>query len=746
MAQIITYGTMAGKSAIRYTARVLDLPLSDADRLAKLLPDMTKLAKIWDLDAKSLQQSYRSEEAKKIAELQEVSKADDDLGRTLKMAKRLEGTVRNTGIHACGVIITPDDITNFVPVSTAKDAEMWVTQFDNSVVESAGLLKMDFLGLKTLTLIKDTVKIVKARSGVELDPDLFPLDDSKTYELFQRGETIGIFQYESRGMQKYLKELKPTTFDDLIAMNALYRPGPLEYIPSFVNRKHGREAITYDLPEMKEYLESTYGITVYQEQVMLLSQKLASFSKGEADVLRKAMGKKKKDLIDELRPKFIDGGMANGHPKEVLEKIYTDWEAFASYAFNKSHSTCYAFIAYQTAYLKTHYPAEYMAAVLSNNMNNLDQVTLFMEEAKRMGIAVLGPDINESYYKFSVNKESAIRFGMGAVKGVGRSAVEAIVDERKENGPFVSVFDCAKRVDLRAANKKAFENLAIAGAFDSFGASRSQYFQQTPDESNYLEKIIRSAAKLKENEQAAQVSLFEDDPMAQISEPEIPTCEPWPTMELLRKEKEVVGIYLSGHPLDDFKKELELFTKAEIVLLSSDLEALVGRELTLGGVVTESEDRLSRNGKKWGTFTLEDYSGTHVFRVFGEEYLKYEHFFKPGNFLFVRLLIREGYTNRDSGATTDPRLQFNEVKLLQDVMEQQSKKLTLHLKASEIDEAKIQQIERIIKSFKGKKPLAFTLHDEALSVQLKSRKNQIAICSELLEMLDDENIQYAVNA
>ena len=707
---------------------------------------MTKLAKIWDLDAKSLQQSYRSEEAKKIAELQEVSKADDDLGRTLKMAKRLEGTVRNTGIHACGVIITPDDITNFVPVSTAKDAEMWVTQFDNSVVESAGLLKMDFLGLKTLTLIKDTVKIVKARSGVELDPDQFPLDDSKTYELFQRGETIGIFQYESRGMQKYLKELKPTTFDDLIAMNALYRPGPLEYIPSFVNRKHGREAITYDLPEMKEYLESTYGITVYQEQVMLLSQKLASFSKGEADVLRKAMGKKKKDLIDELRPKFIDGGMANGHPKEVLEKIYTDWEAFASYAFNKSHSTCYAFIAYQTAYLKTHYPAEYMAAVLSNNMNNLDQVTLFMEEAKRMGIAVLGPDINESYYKFSVNKQSAIRFGMGAVKGVGRSAVEAIVDERKENGPFVSVFDCAKRVDLRAANKKAFENLAIAGAFDSFGASRSQYFQQTPDESNYLEKIIRSAAKLKENEQAAQVSLFEDDPMAQISEPEIPTCEPWPTMELLRKEKEVVGIYLSGHPLDDFKKELELFTKAEIALLSSDLEALVGRELTLGGVVTENEDRLSRNGKKWGTFTLEDYSGTHVFRVFGEEYLKYEHFFKPGNFLFVRLLIREGYTNRDSGATTDPRLQFNEVKLLQDVMEQQSKKLTLHLKASEIDEAKIQQIERIIKSFKGKKPLSFALHDEALSVQLKSRKNQIAICTELLEMLDDENIQYAVNA
>ena len=746
VAQIITYGTMAGKSAIRDTARVLDLPLPEADRLAKLLPDMTKLAKIWDLDAKALNQQYRSDDAKKIAELQELSKSNDDLGKTLKIAKRLEGTVRNTGIHACGVIITPDDITNFVPVSTAKDAEMWVTQFDNSVVESAGLLKMDFLGLKTLTLIKDTVKIVKARSGEVLDPDQFPLDDAPTYELFQRGETIGIFQYESRGMQKYLKDLKPTSFDDLIAMNALYRPGPLEYIPSFVNRKHGKEEITYDLPEMQEYLESTYGITVYQEQVMLLSQKLAGFTKGEADVLRKAMGKKKKDLIDQLKPKFINGGIEKGHPKETLEKIYTDWEAFASYAFNKSHSTCYAYIAYQTAYLKTHYPAEYMAAVLSNNMNNLDQVTLFMEEAKRMGISVLGPDINESYYKFSVNKERAIRFGMGAIKGVGRSAVEAIVEERKENGSYSSVFECAKRVDLRAANKKAFENLAIAGAFDSFGAMRSQYFQLGSDETNYLEKILRSAARLKESEQAAQVSLFEDDPSAQVSEPEIPPCEPWPTMELLRKEKEVVGIYLSGHPLDDFKRELQLFTKAEVAALSSELEPYIGREITLGGVVTENEDRLSRNGKRWGTFTLEDYSGAHTFRVFGEEYLKFEHFFRPGNFLFIRLSIREGYLNRDTGTTSEPRLQFNEVKLLQDIMEQQSKRLTLHLKAADINQNQIEKIDKVLKAFKGKKPISFALHDEDLNLQLKSRKNQITICNELLEQLDHENIHYTVNA
>ena len=439
VAQIITYGTMAGKSSIRDTARVLDLPLSDADRLAKLLPDMTKLNKVMTVERSKLQEKYRSDDIARIEQLQELSKGTDLTGTTLQMAQVLEGSVRNTGIHACGVIITPDDITQFVPVANSKDKEsgLCATQFDNSVVESAGLLKMDFLGLKTLTLIKDTVKIVKARKGIELIPDEFPLDDEKTYELFQRGETVGIFQYESRGMQKYLKELKPTVFDDLIAMNALYRPGPMEYIPSFIARKHGHEEITYDLEDMQEYLQSTYGITVYQEQVMLLSQKLAGFSKGEADVLRKAMGKKKFDLIEELRPKFLDGGQKNGHPREVLEKIYKDWEAFASYAFNKSHSTCYAYIAYQTAYLKAHYPAEYMAAVLSNNMNNIDSVTFFMEECRRMGLPVLGPDVNESYYKFAVNKDNAIRFGVGAIKGVGKAAVEALVDERKENGLFI---------------------------------------------------------------------------------------------------------------------------------------------------------------------------------------------------------------------------------------------------------------------------------------------------------------------
>ncbi|MEL6975707.1 MAG: DNA polymerase III subunit alpha, partial [Bacteroidota bacterium] len=427
VAQIITYGTMAAKSSIRDTARVLDLPLNDADRIAKLIPNMGKLHKIFGMEPSDLKKKFRSDELEKVNELLNISEGDDLEGQTVKMARVLEGSLRNTGIHACGVIITPDDITNFVPVATAKDSDLYVTQFDNSVVESAGLLKMDFLGLKTLTLIKDTVKIVKARTGVELVPDDFPLDDEKTYELFQRGDTVGIFQYESPGMQKHMKHLKPTVFDDLIAMNALYRPGPMEYIPSFIARKHGEEEITYDLPEMQENLNETYGITVYQEQVMLLSQKLAGFSKGDADVLRKAMGKKIFAVLQKMKPKFLDGGEKNGHPRDILEKIWKDWEAFASYAFNKSHSTCYAFIAYQTAYLKAHYPAEYMAAVLSNNMNDIKQVTFFMEECKRMGLEVLGPDVNESYYKFAVNQNNAIRFGMGAIKGVGRSAVETIV-------------------------------------------------------------------------------------------------------------------------------------------------------------------------------------------------------------------------------------------------------------------------------------------------------------------------------
>src|SRR5690625_2820264 len=480
VAQIITYGTMAARSSIRDTARVIDLPLSDADRISNLVPNMTKLSKVFGMDPQELQSSFRAEELPNVNELIALTDSTNLDGETVRQARILEGSVRNTGTHACGVIITPDDITKFVPIATARGSDLNVTQFDNSVVERAGLLKMDFLGLKTLTLIKDTVQIVKHRHNIDIDPEEFPLDDKKTYKLFQRGETVGIFQYESPGMQKHMRSLRPTNFADLIAMNALYRPGPMEYIPSFIRRKHGEEEIEYDLPEMEEYLEETYGITVYQEQVMLLSQKLADFTRGEADVLRKAMGSKIISVLEEMKPKFIEQAKANGHPEDKLEKIWKDWEAFASYAFNKSHSTCYAWIAYQTAYLKAHYPAEYMAAVLSNNMNDIKQVTFFMEEAKRMGLKVLSPDVNESFYKFTVNEAGDIRFGMGAVKGVGAGAVATIVENRKD-GKYRSVFDLAKRIDLRAANKRALENLAYAGGFDSFNNHRAQYFHDEGD-------------------------------------------------------------------------------------------------------------------------------------------------------------------------------------------------------------------------------------------------------------------------
>jgi DNA polymerase-3 subunit alpha len=747
VAQIITYGTMAAKSSIRDTARVLDLPLGDADRIAKLIPNMSKLNKIFGVDEVELKKKFRSEELEKVNELLNIAETDDLEGQTLKMARVLEGSLRNTGIHACGVIITPDDITNFVPVSVAKDSDLYVTQFDNSVVESAGLLKMDFLGLKTLTLIKDTVKIVKARTGIDLVPDDFPLDDEKTYELFQRGDTVGIFQYESPGMQKHMKNLKPTVFDDLIAMNALYRPGPMEYIPSFIARKHGEEEITYDLPEMEEYLQETYGITVYQEQVMLLSQKLAGFSKGDADVLRKAMGKKIFALLEKLKPQFLDGGEKNGHPRDVLEKIWKDWEAFASYAFNKSHSTCYAYIAYQTAYLKAHYPAEYMAAVLSNNMNDIKQVTFFMEECKRMGLEVLGPDVNESYYKFAVNKDNAVRFGMGAIKGVGRSAVETIVENRKKDGPYRSIFDLAKRVDLRAANKKAFENLALAGGFDSFGDThRAQYFHDDGDGISFLEKAVKYGSKFQENQNSSQVSLFGEASEVQIPEPIVPPCEEWGTMEKLRREKEVVGIYISGHPLDDFKKEIKAFCKNTVSDFSR-LEEHVNRELTVAGVITDVQHRVSKNGKGWALFTLEDYNDSYELRIFGEEYLKFRHFLMINSFVHVRAFVREGWVNRETGKKGEPRLQFNDFKQLQDVMDAFAKKLTIKLNIDRLQEQRIHTLKETLRMHKGDHPISFIIYEmqEEIKLKLSSRKQKVKINSELLSELEAHEIHYKLN-
>ena len=747
VAQIITYGTMAAKSSIRDTARVLDLPLFEADRIAKLIPGV-KLQNIFGDDEKSKGKiaGLRSEEKAMVEELQTIAAGSDLASETVNKAAILEGSVRNTGIHACGVIITPGDITNYVPVALAKDSDMYVTQFDNSVVESAGLLKMDFLGLKTLTLIKDTVKIVKAKHGVALDPESFPLDDEKTYELFQRGETVGIFQYESPGMQKHMRSLKPTVFGDLIAMNALYRPGPMEYIPSFINRKHGTEEIEYDLPAMEEYLAETYGITVYQEQVMLLSQKLADFTKGEADVLRKAMGKKQAAVLAKMKPKFIEQAKANGHDEEKLEKIWKDWEAFASYAFNKSHSTCYAWIAYQTAYLKAHYPAEYMASVLSNNMKDIKAVSFFMEECKRMGLEVLGPDINESYLKFSVNAAGAVRFGMAAVKGVGESAVKAIIKERKENGNFTSIFDLAKRVDLRAANKKSFDSLVKAGAFDSFtDTHRAQYFALDEKGMTFLERAMKFGSKYQENQNSAQVSLFGEASTVQFPEPDIPNCDTWGTMELLSQEKEVIGMYISAHPLDDFKNEM-IFCNARLKDFKGELQKIVGNNLSFAGIITDVQHRVSKAGKGWAAFTIEDYNDSHEFRVFGEEYLKFKHFLVPNSFLYVRATIQPGWTNKD-GVTGEPRIKFTDFKLLHDIMDELCKKLTIKIPVNDVNEENILNLESILKNNAGKQSLRFTIWDaqEKIEVNLPSRNTKIKVSNELLSTLERQQINYKLN-
>lgn len=742
VAQIITYGTMAAKSSIRDTARVLDLPLHDADRIAKLIPGL-KLKNIFGKDdkSKSKVKGLRSEEAENVTELINISEGEGLDAETINQARALEGSVRNTGTHACGVIITPEDITNLIPVATAKGTDMYVTQFDNGVVEDAGLLKMDFLGLKTLTLIKDTVKIVKALHGVDLVPDDFLLDDEKTYALFQRGETVGIFQYESPGMQKHMKALKPTEFADLIAMNALYRPGPMEYIPSFIDRKHGREDIEYDLPDMEEYLKETYGITVYQEQVMRLSQKLANFTKGEADMLRKAMGKKIFALLEKLKPLFIEGGKKNNHPGKVLEKIWKDWEAFAAYAFNKSHSTCYAFIAYQTAYLKAHYPAEYMASVLSNNMNDIKQVSFFMEECKRAGIEVLGPDVNESFYKFSVNKNGAIRFGMGAIRGVGESAVKAIVDERKENGNYKSIFDVTKRVALRAVNKRVFDGLVLAGGFDSFKeTTREQYYALDEKGLTFIEKAIRFGNKFQESKNSAQVSLFGEASDVQFDEPIIPPCEPWNIMEKLSKEKEMIGIYISGHPLDDFKTEIKYFCNARVDMLQK-IDDLEGKEMTFAGIITDVQHRVSKNGKPWGMFTFEDYSDAYEFKLFNEDYLKFRHYLIQNQFLYLKTAVRRPWQNGDL------RVYILAIQQLQDVLGNMAKKISINLDIKKINKKEIDHIENVIKKHKGIQNLHFVIYDvdEKIQLTMPSRTTKIAISNELIEELTNKEFYFKLN-
>jgi DNA polymerase III subunit alpha len=710
VAQIITYGTMAAKSSIRDCARVMQLPLSDANYLAKMVPERP---------GTTLDLAF-----KEVKELADIKDGTDLKADVLKQAIVLEGSVRNTGTHACGVIITPDELTKFVPVATAKDSDMLVTQFDNSVVESAGLLKMDFLGLTTLSIINTAIKNIKKSKGILIDIDAIPLDDEKTYQLFQRGETSGTFQFESTGMQKYLRQLKPDKFEDLIAMNALYRPGPMEYIPAFINRKHGREPIKYDLPEVEEYLAETYGITVYQEQVMLLSQKLAGFSKGDADVLRKAMGKKQKSVLDKMKDRFIEGCKANGHPQEVCEKIWVDWEAFAQYAFNKSHSTCYSLVAYHTAYLKANYPAEYMAAVLTHSQSNLDKVTYFIEECRNLGIPVLGPHVNESGIYFEVNKNGEIRFGLGAIKGAGDAAVEAIIQERDAHGAFEDIFDFAKRVNQRSVNKKTFECLALSGAFDCFeGIHRRQYVYAKDGDASLIEKAVKFASKSQLEEQSAQVSLFGGTSGTVMPKPRIEPVEPFSELEKLNLEKEVVGIYISGHPLDNFRFEIDAFCNTPCNQLL-DIDALLGRETKVCGIVTSVEHRTTKTGRPFGKFTIEDYSGNFTFTLFGDDYLKYKNFMSQGWFLFI-----EGIIQRNTWGRMDVEFKIRNIELLDELVDKRVNGLALRIPLHAITPEAVNTIENLCMNNPGKASLQLFIKDdnEALQVELLSRTYRIKV-------------------
>ncbi|MFN6038009.1 MAG: DNA polymerase III subunit alpha, partial [Bacteroidota bacterium] len=569
-------------------------------------------------------------------------------------------------IHACGVIITPDDITNFVPVAKPKDNDLLVTQFDNSVAESAGLLKMDFLGLKTLTIIKDTLKLIQQRHGIEIDIDAISFEDVKTYEVFSKGETNGLFQFESDGMQKYLKDLKPDKFTDLIAMNALYRPGPLAYIPNYIKRKHGIEKVVYELVGMEEFLSETYGITVYQEQVMLLSQKLANFTKGDADVLRKAMGKKQKDVLDKMRAKFLEGCSKNGHDIKICEKVWTDWEAFASYAFNKSHSTCYAYLAFQTGYLKAHYPAEFMASVLTHNMSSVETVSFFMDECRRMGLKVLGPDINESISTFSVNSKGEIRFGMAAIKGVGEKAVENIVEERK-SGAYKSIFDLAKRCDLRNLNKRVIEGLASAGAFDNLPEiHRALFFVPDSDGLTLCDRLSKFGNSVQNGNESSQANLFGDSEDFEIKEPAISKIEPFGKLDQLRKEKEVVGVYISGHPLDSWRIEINHIKPKSLMDLKADVKKFSGSDFSIAGIITSVQHRVSKAGKPFGNFVLEDYNGSYEFVLFGEDYIKYKNYLELEMALHVRARVQERYN-----MPGNLEVKISKMQLLSDIKEKE---------------------------------------------------------------------------
>jgi len=731
VAQIITYGTMAARSSIRDTGRVLDLPLSETDRLAKLLPDNLSLSKIFGLSDKELKKKVNADALPNVTVLKEASDSGELKGKTIHLARKIEGALRNIGTHACGIIIAPDNLTNHVPVARAKDSKLLVTQFDNSVVESAGLLKMDFLGLKTLSIIKDAIALIKERTNKEIDPDAIPLDDEKTYKLYQKGHTNGTFQFESRGMQKHLRALKPDKFEDLIAMNALFRPGPMEYIPEFIARKNGEKKIVYDVPEMEEFLAETYGITVYQEQVMLLSQKLAGFTKGQADTLRKAMGKKIKALLDKMKPVFISGCVERGIEDFKAEKIWRDWEAFAQYAFNKSHSTCYSVIAYQTAYLKAHYPAEYMAAVLTHNMNDIKKVTFFMEECRRMGLAVLGPCVNESGLKFRVNDQGLIRFGLAGIKGVGGSAVQSIIREREENGEYKSLWDLTSRAESQQVNKRVLENLVYSGALDAFELNRSTYFiADHKSGRSLIETAIKYGMRIKENKNSIQVSMFGDSDASEIPPPKPPEIEEWKTFEKLKKEREVVGIFISGHPLDDFSLEIENFcynTTKDLIDLKKLSER--GNKVSLAGIISHVEHRISKAGKPWGKFTLEDYEGSHEFILFNKDYIKLKNMINEDWFVFVEASV----------AYNDYRQQVEikiiDITILPDLIDKKASAIEIDLDVKNLEEAGIKEIADALNAPTGKLSVKFKLFDNKTHIGLKSRKKGIQINKEVAKKL-----------
>ncbi len=733
VAHIVTFGTMAAKSAIKDVARVQNLPLSEADRLSKLIDEIPRDKKV------NIRNAIDYVPAMKEA----LNSPDPLIADTIKYAQMLEGTVRQTGVHACGVVIGRDDLTNYVPISTAFDKEtntdMLVTQYEGSLIEDVGMMKMDFLGLKTLSIIKEALANIKLRRGIDLDIDAIPLDDEPTYELYSKGETTGTFQFESDGMKKYLRELRPTKFEDLIAMNALYRPGPMDYIPDFIARKHGRKPIEYDIPVMEERLKDTYGITVYQEQVMLLSRDLAGFTRGQSDELRKAMGKKLIDKMNALKEKFVAGCNKNGHDEKVVNKIWDDGVSFASYAFNKSHATCYSWVAYQTAYLKANFPSEYMAAVLSRNISNITEITKFMDECRRMGIEVLGPDVNESNLAFTVNKQGNIRFGLGAVKGVGANAVASIVEERTKGGPFTDIFDFVERVNLQSCNKKNVEALAQAGAFDNFpGVKREQFFAETNPGETFSEVLIRFGNKMQSDKQMSQNSLFGGSNAIAITRPEIPRTDDWSILEKLNREKDLIGMYLSAHPLDPFRLEMKHLANTQLADLQGPMHE--GKEFSIAGLVTAARNAISKNGKPWGSLTLEDFSGSYEFRFFGKDYEMFQSYIREGMPLFIK-----GSIQRNFREELEPKIRT--IAYLSNVREEMLKSVSVILPLDFITDDWVNELNTRAEANKGNTTLRFKIIDPETNhvVEMFSRKQRVNLSQEFIDYLESLDVEFKLN-